>query len=326
MKKEIRIALLIIAALAIFIWGYTYLENTNLFGEDRDFYAIYPEVKNLSTSNPVKSSGVRVGVVKEIIFPVAPDDYRVLVRLTMDNDMEIPENSVARIESDLLGSNMINLRLGDSEKNLKIGDTLSSEVATTIQEEVNLQMLPVKRKAENLMLELDSVLEVIRYVFNEETREDISASFASIKRTIDNLESTTGNVDSMVKQEGNRLNSIIANITSISRNLRDNNENVTRTFENLARITDTIAQARIGATMAELSTTLKDLQRVTERIENGEGTMGQLINNDSLYNELQSSAKSLDNLVEDIRMNPQRYLHFSVFGKNPNKTRHPDSR
>ncbi len=326
MRKEIRIALLVIAALAIFIWGYTYLANSKLFGEERDFYAIYADVKNLSSSNPVKSNGVRVGVIKEIVFPVAPGDYRVLVRFTMNNDMEIPQNSVAKIESDLLGSNMINLRLGDSKKNMKVGDTLRSEVATTIQEEVNLQMQPVKRKAENLMLELDSVLEVIRYVFNEETRHDISASFSSIKRTIDNLESTTGNVDSMVLREGSRLNDIIANITSISRNLRDNNENVTRTFENLAQITDTIAQARIGATMSELSKTLKDVQDVTQRIEEGEGTMGQLINNDSLYNELESSAKSLDNLVKDIRMNPQRYLHFSVFGKNPNKTRHPESK
>lgn len=326
MKKEIRIGILVVAALILFFWGFNFLRNNNIFSDETIYYAVYPEIKNLSTSNPVRINGVKVGVVQDIKFPMSENDYRVLVAIAMEKEIPIPANSVAKIESDLLGSNMINLRLGDDSLMLDIGDTIGAEVATTIQEEVSLQMLPVKKKAENLMLQLDSVLEVIKYVFNEETRKDITQSFASIKTTIKNLERTTSTVDAVVQREESRLDVIIGNIESISNNLKENNDNITRTFENIASISDTVAKARIGETMLRLNNTLDELETITTGIQNGDGTLGKLVNNDTLYYNLETTADNLDALVKDIRLNPQRYLHFSVFGKNPNKTRHKDSK
>ncbi|MCF8217789.1 MAG: MlaD family protein [Bacteroidales bacterium] len=325
MRKEVRIGILVIAAVIIFIWGYNYLANNDLFGKSTKYYAVYPEIKNLSKSNPVRINGVKIGVVQDVKFPLAPGDHRVLVTIGMEKEMPLPNGTIAKIESDLLGSNMINLKLGNQPGNLEVGDTLNTEVATSIQEEVSLQMMPVKRKAENLMLQLDSVLEVVKYVFNEENRKNITESFASIKNTIDNLENTTSNLDNMVQKEQTRLNNIIGNVESITANLKNNKENINRTFDNLAVVSDTLAKAQIGKTFKELSKTADDLNRITQKIEDGEGTLGKLLENDTLYYQLESSAGNLDKLVHDIQLNPQRYIHFSIFGKDPNKTQHKDT-
>lgn len=319
MKKEIRIGILVIAAGIIFYWGYNYLNNNKIFGEPTYYYAVYDEIKNLSESNPVRINGVKVGVVKKIKFPIAPGDNRVLIRLDMEKEVPIPENSVAKIESDLLGSNMVNIILHSDSSYLETGDTLRSKVATTIQEEVSLQMKPVKQKAENLMVQLDSVLAVVQYIFNEDTRDNIAKSFFSIKRTIHNLESTTGSLDSLMDKEKNKLDVIIANIESITSNLEDNNEKISRTFDNLAAFSDTLAKAEVGHTLTRLDSTLSDLQKVTRKIEQGQGSLGMLVHNDTLYRRLESSADNLDRLAEDIRKNPDRYVHFSIFGKNQNK-------
>lgn len=325
MKREIRIGILVIAALIIFIWGYNFLANNDLFGKKTKYYAVYPKIKNLSQSNPVRINGVKVGVVQNVKFPMAPGDNRVLVTIGMEKDVPIPKGTIAKIESDLLGSNMINMELGDKSGFVEVGDTLNSAVSTTIQEEVSLQMKPVKKKAENLMLELDTVLEVVKYVFNEDNRENITQSFANIKKTIDNLESTTSNLDDMVQEEQNRLDNIIQNIDSITTNLDNNQENLNRTFDNLANLSDTLAKARVGKTFKQLSKTVDNLNKVTRKIEKGEGTLGQLVENDTLYQQLESSAGNLDQLVEDIERNPQRYIHFSIFGKDPDKTRNKDT-
>ncbi|MGM0612052.1 MAG: MlaD family protein [Bacteroidota bacterium] len=325
MRKEVRIGILVIAAIIIFIWGYNYLANNDIFGKETKYYAVYSEIKNLSKSNPVRINGVKVGVVQDVKFPMAPGDHRVLVTIGMEKDMPIPKGTIAKIESDLLGSNMVNMKLGSDSGYIEVGDTLNSEVATSIQEEVSLQMMPVKRKAENLMLQLDSVLEVVKYVFNEDNRKNIAQSFARIKNTIDNLESTTSNLDDMVQEEQSRLNKIIGNVESITGTLKNNEENINTAFENLATVSDTLANARIGKTFKELSQTADDLNQVTQRIEEGEGTLGKLLENDTLYYQLESSAENLDKLVKDIQLNPQRYIHFSIFGKDPNKTKHKDT-
>ncbi|MFO8055356.1 MAG: MlaD family protein [Bacteroidales bacterium] len=326
MRKEIRIGILVIAACIIFYWGYNYLSNNKIFSQENVYYAVYPEIRNLSKSNPVRINGVKVGVVKNIQFPIAPRDHRVLVSLSLNKDIPVPEGTVAKIEGDLLGSNMVNLKFSKKDNYLETGDTLQTEIATSIQEEVSLQMMPVKHKAENLMLQLDSVLAVVQYIFNKETRTDIAQSFSNIKHTIDNLERTTSKVDVMVDEEKNRLNIILQNIESISNNLKNNNQAITHTLDNFARVSDTLSHADIGKTMAELNATIQDLKQVSNRIQRGDGTLGKLLEDDTLYYELEQSAANLDMLVEDIRLNPQRYLHFSVFGKDPNKTRHPDSR
>jgi len=322
-KREHKIGVLAIVSILLFIWGFNYLKGRNIFMAERHYYAVYDQVSGLVEGSIVELSGVKVGRVEKIFFhPNIPD--MVVVQFAVVRSIDIPSNSVARIFSaDLLGTRAINLLLGDSPEKLQRGDTLRSEIQVSISEEVSIQMVPFKKKAENLMLSIDSVMAVIQYIFNEDTRDNISQSFESIKQTIANLEQATFSLDTLVTEEKSKISDIFSNIESLSSNLRKSNQEMSNIINNLSVVSDTLADADIGAILRNADKTLSDVAQVVDKINKGEGSLGLLIYDDSLYHNLEKSTLELERLLEDIRLHPERYLHFSVFGRKksnpPNK-------
>ncbi|MFA5780791.1 MAG: MlaD family protein, partial [Bacteroidales bacterium] len=231
-KREIKVGILVVISLAFFYWGFNFLKGRNYFSSSRVFYAVYSQVNGLVEANPVVINGLKVGEVRSISF--MDNKGRVLVTFSVENDIKIGRNSIARIyNSDFLGSKAIEIILHDSiSKKYKYiyaenGDTLLSGIQASISEEVSAQMLPLKKKAERLMASLDSVISVIQYVFNESTRENLMRSFESIKFTIKNLEHATYNIDTLVSTQRFRLSVIFANIESITTNFKNNNSKLT---------------------------------------------------------------------------------------------------
>ena len=219
----------------------------------------------------------------------------------------------------MLGSKGINLILGNSTEYAHSGDTLNSDIEGSLKEEVNKQMLPLKLKAENLMLSIDSVVTVIQYVFNKDTRDNLAKSFESIKHTLNNLHHTTSTIDTLIISQKNRLANIIANVESITENLKNNRQQFNNIISNFSALSDTLAKSKISATLARTNEALKGITTVLEKVNRGEGSLGMLIHNDSLYNNLESSANELNKLLEDMRLRPSRYVHFSVFGRGTDK-------
>lgn len=318
-KREAKIGIVLLLALGLMYFGFNYLKGKNLFEKTRVFYAVYSNVKGMMTANPVLVNGLKVGQVTNIDFIPGDTSGLILVSFIINKDINIPKNSVARIETDFLGQNVISIRLGNLKTYFSSGDTIPSEIATTIQEEVSLQMMPLKRKAESLMMGMDSVLEVIRFIFNEQTRENISRSFESIKNTIANLEHTTGNIDTMVLSQRGRFERIVSNVELISLNIRSNNDRITNIIQNFSSLSDTLIKANIAHTIQQADIALMETSLILEKINRGEGSAGMLLNNDSLYNKLDKAAIELGLLLEDMKLNPQRYVHFSVFGKKADK-------
>jgi len=320
--KEIEIGLITVIAIAVLYWGINYLKGINLFNSKRTFYAIYDQVNGLVTSNVVTVNGYKIGIVENISFIHGDPKGRLLVKFSINNkDIEIPANSVAKIQNDLLGTASIVILIGNSPEKAKSGDTLKSALATTLQQEVSLQMLPIKTKAENLMLSLDSVLAVIQYVFNEQTRENLSRSFESIKITIKNLEHTSFNIDTLMSTQRNRISMILANIESISNNLKNNNDKISHIINNFSTISDTLAKSNINKTINKTNEVLTEFNGIVSKINSGQGSLGLLINNDSLYYNLEAVSKNLNLMLQDIKNNPQRYLNFSVFGGGKRKNK-----
>jgi phospholipid/cholesterol/gamma-HCH transport system substrate-binding protein len=153
----------------------------------------------------------------------------------------------------------------------------------------------------------------IQGIFTKDVRDDLSASIRSIRHTMSNLENTTQNLDTLVYTQSGRLSSIIYNIEMITQNLKNNSDAINRVLDNLATISDTVAQANIAGIARNLDQTITTLSNVLSKLDRGEGTLGMLINDDQLYKDLQKSALELNRLIEDIRLNPKRYVRVSVF-------------
>ena len=319
-SEHTKIGFIVVISSLILIWGINFLKGKNFFIEENYYFVVYDRIDGLKVSNPVSINGYKIGQVKEINF--LPDNSgRLLVKLVLSNKFNLPKKTTARIfSSDLMGTKEIKLIIGKTKEHHIVGDTLLADIEGSITEQVSVQMLPLKKKAEDLMQEMEKAIEVVKYVFNEKTRENLNKSFASIKSAVYNLEHSSSTLDTLVTSEKGKLERIFSNVESISQNLKDNNEQITKIINNFSSISDTILQSEIASTITNADKALSEINVIVEKINKGEGTMGMLINNDTLYNHLEDASYNLNRFVEDLRINPKRYVHYSLFdfGKSVN--------
>ncbi len=318
-RHEVKIGVLAIITIALFIWIYNFMKGKNILHAAKTYTVVYDKVNGLEESNAVLINGYRVGLVDNIRF-ASDQSGKLIVTLLIEENFDIPKNSIARIySSDLMGTRSVDLILGNSEDFCESGDTLIPEVAGTLQEQVSIEMLPLKNKAENLMLSIDSVLAVIQVTFNESFRDNFSASFGHIRETIKHLNRSTYTLDTLLTNEDGRFATFLSNIESISGNLKNNNEELTQLFQNMASLSDSLAKSHIRSTIDNLDRTLANMDTALTRINRGEGTLGMLITDDSLYINLENATNSLDALLKDVKENPKRYVQVSVFGGKSSK-------
>jgi phospholipid/cholesterol/gamma-HCH transport system substrate-binding protein len=319
-SKEARVGLIVTAGLVMFYFGYNFLKGKNIFSTSRTYYAVFDNVDQLLPSAAVQLNGFRVGVVDRIQF--APNSYKVVVRLVITEDhVKLPENSEAHIVSDLLGTRTLQLTMGNAQKLADPGDTLISVRDLGITDEIKNAIMPIKKQVESLAGSIDTVLKGFNNVFNRKTQDGLSSSFASINNSILRLEHAIGEVDVLVTEERRKLSQIFTNLRSITENFEKNNDKLTNVFTNLDKITDDVAKSNVNKTFSDLQQAIGQLNAVLAGIERGEGSLGQLAKNDSLYNNLESSSKNLSLLLEDLRLHPKRYVQFSVFGRKDKSTK-----
>lgn len=311
--KPVFIGLTFILAIFLFIWGYNFLKGKNIFKKEVEYFAVYEDVSGLTVANPVMINGLRIGQVNSITFsPEMTGD--IIVKMVLHKNFPIPKNTMAIIFSaDLMGSKSIDLRLGDAIELAQHGDTLMSDSEASLKDEVNAQVQPIKIKAENLLSSIDSLVVAIQTVFNESARESLTKSFDNISQTFQNLETTTSNIDTLVNEEASRIASILLNIDSIAYTLNQNRESISNMITNLETFSDTLTKTDISGTFKRANTSLAELEKILAQINEGQGTLGMLMYNDTLYLEIEKTAEELNLLLKDIRENPKRYVKFSLF-------------
>src|SRR5690606_33249471 len=216
---------------------------------------------------------------------------------------------------DLLGSKAIVFELGNSTTMARNGDPLLSDVQANLMEKVE----PLQKKIENLVVKLDSVLSGVNSVLDANFQRDFKSSVQSISISLKNLEKITGDVDGLMGSERNRLSNIMANLESITNNFKNNDEKINNILTNLDNLSDDLSKTEIKATVDNANQAMKDFADITTKINNGEGSLGLLINNENLYNNLNNASQNLDQLVEDLKNNPAKYLKISIFGKKDTK-------
>ncbi len=312
-SKEVRVGFIFVVATAVLIWGIMYLKGTELFRTRRIVYAVYEKVNGLNASNPVSINGMTVGRVKDLAFS-KKNPGKIVVELYLSTDFPIPKNSTAKIfSSDLMGSKEIAIVLGNSKEFLKNGDTLNAETEAGLGEEVNKQLLPLKHKAEDLISSIDSIATILQQVLNQNTRENLVAAIEHVKETLENLAHTTTTIDTLMSTQKNHLAGIIVNVESISANLRQNNGKINNILSNLSTITDSVAKANVPLTLYRVNNAVLDLNQILDKINKGQGSLGLLVNDSTMYLEVTKAAKDLNLLLEDIKANPKKYVKVSVF-------------
>ncbi|MFO7878704.1 MAG: MlaD family protein [Bacteroidota bacterium] len=312
-RKYTLTGILVVLILGFSYWGFNFLKGNDLFDEQDTFHVVYQQVEGLNVSSPVTMNGYEIGKVSNIGF-MPNTRGKLIVSLTIDNDFQIPDSSIARIYSkDLMGTKAIAIERSGKQAQHASGDTLIGKTEESLRDQVSMQMLPIKNQAEELMKEMQTAIEVVGYIFNEETQNNLKNSFASIKRTVGYLETSTQNLDSLMTREKSRIALILANIDRITANLNENGEQISNTINNLSEISDSLKAVNMKQTMADVNHSMQNLAEITDKINNGEGSLGLLINNDSLYNELQRASYNLDRLVWDMRANPDRYIKLRLF-------------
>ena len=309
LKNEVKVGLLAIVALALLIIGYSFLKGNDVFSTDKTYYAIYDRVDGLTVSKPILVNGYQIGRVSGMELQ---EDGRIRTELKVSDKYAVPSNTIAKIVStDLLGGKAIVFELGDSPIYAQDGHQLEAGSEKNIMEQVE----PIQKKAQDIAAVLDSVLSSINNTINEDFQRDFNRSIHSIANSLKNIEGITGQLDELVGRERVRVSDIMANVASITENLKNNNEQITGMLANLNTITDQVARANVANTVESANQAVADFQAIVDRINQGEGSIGMLINDTSLYENLQNASKNLDELMIDIKEHPGRYVHFSIFGR-----------
>jgi phospholipid/cholesterol/gamma-HCH transport system substrate-binding protein len=311
--NEIKVGLLVLGSFIVLVLGYNFLKGSDLFSNLNHIYAQYNNVDGLTDSKPVLVNGFQVGKVAEMSLQ---PNGTIMARLDISKTYPIPKNTVARLEStDLLGSKAIVLMVGTSKELAKNGDTLEGQNTRSLGE----SLAPLQNQTQQLIVRLDTFISALNSVINPRFQKNVDKSMTSISGILKNLELASTEVNKSIPV----LNNTLKNVEDISRNFKDNDKNISSTFSNVKQFSDKLAQSNLDQTVTQLNSNLKNLQIILSKVNNGEGSMGALINDKQLYDNLTASTANLNRLMIDLKANPKRYVSFSIFGGKDKKKENP---
>jgi phospholipid/cholesterol/gamma-HCH transport system substrate-binding protein len=298
--REIKTAILVIASILLFIWGYSFLKGRDLLSSYNKYYVKYSNVDGLVSSAPITINGLVVGKVNSIDLQ---KDWTSLVELQINGDYKIPKNSIAELYSpSALGGKQIAILPNTETTELaKSGDFLPSGNKLGLTEEVSNQIKPIKEKLDKVLENANTMLVNVNQVLDEKTKQNLRGSLENLNATLAEFKEASTSVNQMLADNKGKISSTMSNFDKASGNLKT--------------MSDSLAKANIGQTVKNLEKTLASVDKLMADIQAGKGTLGKLAKDDALYTNFAKSSKELELLLQDLRLNPTRYVNVSLFGK-----------
>ncbi|WPY97113.1 MlaD family protein [Christiangramia sp. OXR-203] len=310
-SREVKTAVLAIVAIVILLFGYSFLKGENLLAQNRIFYAEYDDVEGLSPSSEVTINGLKVGQVSSIEFK--DNSGRLVVSFTVKNDFKFSKNSKVNIYGgSIIGGKSLAIVPNYDQKSewAVSGDTLQGDKEEGIMELVNDKLTPLQNKLENTITSADSMLTAITEILDDSTMNNIRGTFKNLDATVSSFRVTADELQGIVKGNSSKIDRTFTNLDEMSTNFN--------------KFSDTLSTMNIGKITSDLEKVIADFEGISNKLNSKEGTAGKLINDDAVYNNLDQATKQLEQLLQDIKLNPKRYVHFSVFGKKAGDYEEPE--
>jgi len=307
LNNETKIGILAVVAIALLILGFNFLKGRDLFDKSRKLYAVFHSVEGLTTSNPVTINGLQVGTVYKMMEK-NPNLDSIIVTINFTKEINIPVNSLAFIEKDLLGTASLNIALGDSKQLTSNGDYLNTNIKLGLMDEVKSSLNPALNSVNGTLKSLDSVIKVVGSLFDPATK-------FNIQKIVSNLTASSASLQGLLNAQTGALGKTLGNMNNVTGNLAAQNGTINKTLSNLDTATSKFARLNLDETLASLNKTVAGLNVAVAKVNSPEGSVGLLLNDKKLYQNLENTSRSLNILLDDLRVNPKRYVSISIFGK-----------
>ncbi|MBS7231288.1 MCE family protein [Flavobacterium psychroterrae] len=301
LTREIKTAILVIASILLFIWGYSFLKGKDLFTNYKTLYVEYNNVEDLSQSAPVTINGLTVGKVTKITINEVTG--KLLVELQLKTDFPISKTSKASLYSpSLIGGKQIKILPNLEDKDPAVdGQTLESAVELGLTESLGGKIEPIQQKLDLMLLNINTLVAGLNNVLDKQGQENLKKSLAELSQTMEQFHRASGSLNSILDTNKGQINGVVTNFNKMSSNFN--------------KISDSLNKADLGKTVRNLNKTLAKVDGIMSNLNSGKGTAGKLLNDDALYNNLSKTSKELELLLQDVRLYPTRYVNVSLFGK-----------
>ncbi|MDR7210597.1 MlaD family protein [Flavobacterium piscis] len=301
LTREIKTAILVIASILLFIWGYSFLKGKDLFTNYKTLYVEYDNVEDLAQSAHVTLNGLSIGKVTKIT--INETTGKLLVELQLKTDFPISKTSKASLYSpSLIGGKQIKIIPNLADKDLAVdGQSLESVVELGLRDSLGGKIEPIQQKLEKMLVSIDVLVTGLNNVLDKKGQEDIKKTLAKLSETMEQFHKASGSINSILDTNKTQINGVVTNFNKMSGNFN--------------KISDSLNKADLGKTVRNLNQTLAKVDGLMSNLNSGKGTAGKLLNDDALYNNLAKTSKELELLLQDVRLHPTRYVNVSVFGK-----------
>ena len=312
-NNETKIGLLAILAVALLFFGFNYLKGKSVFKKETHIYAVYQNVQGLAKSNSVIINGLQVGSIANL--DGGKDMREIVVTVNLSKDVNIPSNSLAVINPNLLGNPVMEIQLGSATTYLKSGDTLITSLSGGAFDEALKLINPVLYEVRNAVKSLDSVLHIVTGVFDPSTKNNIKGIISNLNTTTASFALTSASLQQLMNAQNGALAHSLDNVNAFTANLNSNNEKLNDILSNAQTASAKFASIDLKQTLDTLNAAVDNFKKGSEKINSKDGSLGLLLNDKALYNNLESTTNKINILLDDIRVHPKRYVNISFFGK-----------
>ena len=300
-SREIKTAILVISAILLFIWGYSFLKGRDLFTDYKTFYVEYDNVEGLAPSAPVTLNGLTIGKVNTI--KINNKTGKLLVEMQLKSDFPISKSSAAELYApSLVGGKQIAIIPNTADTSVaETGDYLKASNKMGLTDSLAMKMEPLTDKIDKLLENANIMITNVNQVLDAKTKENLRSSLANLNQVMAEFKEVAKSTNSMLAENKSKISGTMTNVEKAS--------------ANFAKVSDSLAKINLGPTVKSLEKTMANVDKMMAELESGKGTMGKLLKDETMYNNFTKTSKELELLLQDLRLNPTRYVNVSLFGK-----------